>query len=86
MGQYTAKTLEAINGLNLAEIVEASGARLKEVKRNWSGKKQYSFVFAHDDMTPLAYGYISGQAVVNLKYLRSSIEHLKGIIFEKRHG
>jgi len=69
-----------------AGYLMASGARLKEVKRNWSGKKQYSFVFAHDDMTPLAYGYISGQAVVNLKYLRSSIEHLKGIIFEKRHG
>ena len=68
-----------------AGYLMASGCKLKEVKRNWSGKKQYIFLFTGEDMTHLAYDYISGQAVVNLKYLRSSIEHLKGIIFEKLH-
>ena len=47
MGQYTAKTLEAINGLNLAEIVEASGVSLKKTGKSWMGLCPF-----HNDKNP----------------------------------
>jgi len=74
-----------INTVETSDIYYAGylmsrGCELCEVKRKGSGKRQFIFLFAGENLSPLAYEYLSGRAEVNVKYLKSSIEHLKGII------
>ena len=77
-----------INTVETSDIYYAGylmsrGCELREVKRREGGKRQLTFLFEGENLSPLAYEYLSGKAEVNVKYLKSSIEHLKGIIFEK---
>lgn len=44
---------------------------------------KFTFEISCSDARRLASQYLSGEAVVNVRYLRSSLKHLKDVIFEK---
>jgi len=59
-----------------------NGAKLTDTCMGGSRGDKVFFVFTGKDMARLAFEYISGEATVNLNYLKSSLKHLKDIVFE----
>jgi hypothetical protein len=61
----------------------SNGGRLEGAIVKGKDRRKVQFKFAGPKITKLAHEYITGEATVNVRYLRSSMEHLKDIIFEK---
>ena len=60
----------------------ASGGRLEAVQANLDGSKKVSFHFSSPRVRELTKEYLSGEATVNLRHLKSSLKHLKDIIYQ----
>lgn len=60
------------------------GSTLEEVMLDDNGKRRITFEFSNPEIQRLAGDYQSGRAQANVRYLKSSLEHLKDIIFEKK--
>ena len=60
----------------------SKGDELKNVDVQDRGKRRVFFVFTGPDLQRHALEYVNGSATVNLKDLKSSIKHLKDIIYE----
>lgn len=61
----------------------SSGGKLEGVNVEERSGRKILFEFSSPHISRLAFEYISGEAVVNVRYLKSSLKHLKDIIFEK---
>jgi len=61
----------------------SNGVRLDRIRVETHGKRKVQFEFMCPGIGKLADEYISGEAVVNVKDLKSSLKHLKDIIFEE---
>lgn len=62
----------------------SSGGRLEAVEAYLDGSKKVFFQFSNPRARELTKEYLSGEAVVNLKELKSSLKHLKDIIFQEQ--
>lgn len=60
------------------------GSVLEEIQVESNGKRRITFEFSNPEIDKLAVDYQSGKAQANVRYLKSSLEHLKDIIFEKK--
>jgi hypothetical protein len=61
----------------------SNGAKLEEIRIKGKSGRNIEFEFTGDNITKLTHEYISGDATVNLRYLKSSLNHLRDIIFER---
>lgn len=59
----------------------SSGGRLDAVESHLDGSKKIAFQFSSPRAQELAQEYLSGDATVNLRQLKSSLKHLKDIIY-----
>lgn len=66
-----------------AAYLMARGGKLRKAEVTHNGKKRILFELAGDDVLEHAYGYMSGEGVVKMRFLKSALDHLKGIVFEK---
>ena len=71
--------------LYYAAYLMANGGKLEDVSVVREGKRKIVFEFRGPDLIKRAHEYVSGEGVVNIRFLKSALEHLKGIIFEKLH-
>ena len=70
--------------LYYASYLMANGAKLeKALVTPGKGKRRIMFEFSGKNIIKLAYEYISGEGVVNVRFLKSAMAHLRGIVFEK---
>jgi len=61
----------------------SNGGRLEGTIVKGADRRKVQFEFTGPRITKLAHEYITGEATANVRYLRSSIKHLRDIIFEK---
>jgi hypothetical protein len=61
----------------------SSGGRLEAVQVHLDGSKKVSFEFSSSRMQELTREYLSGEATVNVRELKSSLKHLKDIIYQE---
>lgn len=61
----------------------ASGGRMDVVETALDGSKKVFFQFSSPQIQKLTQEYLSGEATVNLRQLKSSLKHLKDIIFQR---
>ncbi len=66
-----------------AAYLLASGSKLEDAVISRNGKKKVLFEFSHPNIAKLTHEYISGEGVINIRFLKSALDHLKGIVFEK---
>ena len=66
-----------------AAYLLASGGRLEKAEVSCNGKRKVIFSFSHPNIIKLTHEYISGEGVINIRFLKSALDHLKGIVFEK---
>ena len=62
--------------------VLACGGRLEAVQMHLDGSKKVAFQFSSPRAQELTKEYLSGEATVNLRELKSSLKHLKDIIYQ----
>ena len=60
----------------------SSGGRLEAVESHLDGSKKVAFRFSSPRVREITREYLSGEAVVNLRQLKSSLKHLKDIIYQ----
>jgi len=60
-----------------------SGGRIEAIEVKLDGSKKVSFQFSSPQIQRLTQEYLSGEAIVNLRQLKSSLKHLKDIIFQE---
>ena len=60
----------------------SSGGRLDAVESHLDGSRKIAFQFSSPKAQELTKEYLSGEAVVNLRQLKSSLKHLKDIIYQ----
>ena len=61
----------------------SSGSKLEAVQVHLDGSKKVYFEFSSPRIQSLAQEYTSGGAVVNVRNLKSSLQHLKDLIYQK---
>ena len=61
----------------------SSGGRIEAVQVQLDGSKKVSFEFSGPRIKELTKEYLSGEATVNLRQLKSSLKHLKDIIYQE---
>ncbi len=61
----------------------SSGEKLIEVSVEDAETRKVYFEFRGEDVAKLTNDYISGEAVVNMRQLKSSLKYLKTIVYEK---
>jgi hypothetical protein len=61
----------------------SSGSRLEGVAQDKADRRRIEFEFSSPAIERLAFDYISGEATVNVNFLKASLKHLKDILFEK---
>jgi len=61
----------------------SKGSKLNGITLGGIRGKRVFFEFTGENLQKLALEYISGDATVNLGYLKSTVKHLKDIVFEK---
>ena len=61
----------------------SSGGRLDAVEAHLDGSKKIAFQFSSPRAQELSREYLSGEATVNLRHLKSSLKHLKDIIYQE---
>jgi len=61
----------------------SSGGRLEAVQAHLDGSKKVAFQFSSPKAQELTREYQSGEATVNLRELKSSLKHLKDIIYQE---
>lgn len=61
----------------------STGIKLERVDMGGGDKRKVFFVFKGPKLEKRVHEYVSGEAIVNLRYLKSSLKHLKGVVFEK---
>jgi hypothetical protein len=66
-----------------AAYLMASGSKLEKATLSQNGKKKVIFELSHPNIMELTHEYISGEGVINIRLLKSALDHLKGIVFEK---
>ena len=70
-----------------AAYLLSQGARLMATHVALDGSKRVAFEFQSQRMRELNEDYLSGDAMVNLRTLKSSLHHLKDLIFkETKHS
>ena len=60
----------------------SSGGRLDAVESHLDGSKKVAFQFSSPKASQISQEYLSGEATVNLRQLKSSLKHLKDIIYQ----
>lgn len=60
----------------------SKGSKLDRVDMPDYGKRRIFFEFTGEDLKQLALEYVGGRALVNVRDLKASLEHLKDIIYE----
>ena len=60
----------------------ACGGRLDVVETALDGSKKVFFQFSSPRIQQLTREYLSGEATVNLRQLKSSLKHIKDIIYQ----
>lgn len=60
----------------------SSGGRLDAVESHLDGSRKVAFCFSSPRAQELTREYLSGEATVNLRQLKSSLKHLKDIIYQ----
>ena len=61
----------------------SSGSKLEGVAADRDDRRRIEFEFSSPAIERLQFDYISGEAVVNVNFLKASLKHLKDIVFEK---
>ena len=61
----------------------SQGSKLEGVSKDQVDRRRIEFEFSGPSMERLAFDYISGEATVNVNFLKASLKHLKDIVFEK---
>lgn len=61
----------------------SSGGRIEAIQVALDGSKKVSFQFSGSRIQELTREYLSGEATVNLRELKSSLKHLKDIIYQE---
>lgn len=61
----------------------SQGSRLEGVSKDEADRRRIEFEFSSPIVDRLQFDYISGEAVVNVNFLKASLKHLKDIVFEK---
>lgn len=62
----------------------SNGGRLTATHVAMDGSRRVSFEFQSPKLGELSQEYLSGEATVNLRELKASLNHLKQIIFQER--
>ena len=78
------ETIET-HDLYYAAYLLASGGKLESAQLVATGKKKVLFAFTGDQICKRAHEYLSGEAVGNIRFFKSAIDHLRSIVFEKVH-
>ena len=78
-GTHHVKTCDLYYGAYLL----SSGGKLEAVQVHLDGSKKVYFEFSSPKIQSLAYEYTSGDAMVNVRNLKSSLQHLKDLIYQK---
>jgi hypothetical protein len=85
MAVMTDKETIQTHDLYYAAYLLASGGKLESAQLVPMGKKKVIFAFTGDQIIKRAHEYLSGEAVGNIRFFKSALDHLKGVVFEKVH-
>ena len=78
-------TMESVKTSDLyhSAYLLSNGGKLEEIRIKGKDGRTVEFEFTGENVAKLTQEYILGEATVNLRYLKSSLNHLRDIIFDK---
>jgi len=81
-GDEDRMTTVTTHDLYYSAYLLSRGSRIENIITKSNGHRQVAFEFSNPEMDRLVQEYRTGKAVTNVRQYKSSLDHLKDIIFE----